>query len=254
MSFNTEVGFNHTLPEFKELSKLNPDGWGLSVYPDGQCTIEKDSLSMMKSPKALNLIARSDLKSKLLLAHVRNKNNSIINDENCHPFHCEYQNKTYSYVHNCYLINNMRKDYIIANRITPRHFHPISTNQAEKIFCYIMDELKENQIIDWNHDSFEFLNQTFNNINNNRLLNAIMSEGEYLFVYLSDLGYGIYAVQRNINTKEIKMNKTKTTHHFDSSFDHEEGWLFCTSKLTDENWIQLENAKLHVYKDGQKVY
>ncbi len=254
MSFNIEVGFNHTLPEFKELSRFNPDGWGISAYPNGKCTIEKDSLPMMKSPKAIQLLNHSDLKSMLLLAHVRFMNNSRVDDENCHPFHCEYENKTFSYVHNCFLINNQRRDYVIANRIIPRHFHPKSTNQAEKIFCYIMDELNDNQVKDWNQETFEFLNKTFSELNNNRRLNALMTDGEYLFVYPNYDGNGIYAVQRDINTKEIKMNKTKTTHHFDSSSDHEEGWLFCTSKLTNENWVQLESGKLHVYKEGQKIY
>ncbi len=253
-SFNTEVSFKHILPEFQELSLLNPDGWGIATYSNGKCHIEKDSLPMMKSPKASQLIHRPDLKSKLLLAHVRQMNNSRVDDANCHPFYCEYENKTFSYVHNCGLLNNQRRDYLIANEIKPRHFYPKSSNQAEKIYCYIMDELKEFHLKEWNQYGFEFLNKTFNELNENRLLNAIMTDGENLFVYPGYEGYGIYAVHRDINTKEIKTKKTKTTYRFTQSEDHEEGWLFSTSKLTDENWISLEAGKLHVYRNGLQIY
>ncbi len=253
-SFNTEVSYKHILPEFQELSLLNPDGWGISLYPEGQLMLSKDSMQMCKSPKAMQLMSRSDLKSKIMLAHVRAKNNSIISDKDSHPFSVLYEGKHYSYVHNCGVTHDQDDNFINSKSIKPRHFFPDSGNAAEKIFCYVMDELKVNQITEWNKDSFEFLNKTFLELNNNRFLNALMTEGENVFVYSSCVGYGMYAVHRDINTKEIQTKKTKTTHRFTQSEDHEEGWLFSTSKLTDENWVSLEAGKLHVFNNGIKIF
>ncbi len=248
MSFNTPVNPDISFKAFRKRGANNPDGWGLAFYPDKSARIFKEPIIATESLLSDFIKKYHEIKSRIIIGHVRLTSVGTVCYENTHPFSRELNGREFVFAHNGTIFN--------WNRLELGRFKPIGETDSEHIFCYLLSKIEEKKIKEWNRENFEWLNKMLLEINSYGSFNCIFSEGKFLFCYHDLNGF-----------KELKFVKRESPYPTIKLYDEDYeinlaenksigqyGYIIASKNLTNEIWIDFKPGELIIFKNGQIVY
>jgi glutamine amidotransferase len=244
MSFNRSINPKISFKGFQQRGKNNPDGWGIAYYQNQKVLIKKEPINALSSDFLKSEKNLKNIRSKIVIGHVRKMSQGKLSYNNTHPFLKELNGGKYTFAHNgtIHLYKNFKLKY----------FFPCGETDSEYIFCYLLDCIQEKGIKNWNKNDFKWLEQKFRKINESGTLNCFMSNGEYLFCYHDTGGYNsLYFVQRKPPYREIKLKDIDWEVDLkEEKNPNKTGFIIATKPLTDENWREFKRGELIVFKNG----
>lgn len=213
---------NDYLKIFYSHSTNHPHGWGLAYEVGKNILIEKEPLQASKS-EYLNCRLSQPIISKNILAHIRYATIGNIEPQNCHPYSKKDNfGRQWTLIHNGTIF-----DYSPLNK-----FIKIQEGQtdSERILLYIIEQINIAQNSHYKllkpEERFKIINDIVSDMSKGNKLNLLIFDGEYLYVHT---------------------NYAKSLHYLET----ENGIIFSTLPLTDENWQAVPFTTLLAYKDGE---
>ncbi len=248
MSFNMAVNPHISFRAFRSRGESNPDGWGLAYYPDSSCQIFKEEIKAGASPLSKFLMGYEKIRSRTIIGHVRHKSRGDSSRRNTHPFSRELHGKEFVFAHNGTLDG--------CEALDTGHFEPIGDTDSERAFCYILDRIRQENIVFRGKEQFEWLAHELNEINEYGDLNCILSDGEFLFCYHDRKGYNQLCLQhRKPPYERIRLKDEDWEIDLAAEKGSEQtGYVIATTPLTDEEWVAFAEGELRVFKEGREVY
>ncbi|AWL11784.1 Putative glutamine amidotransferase YafJ [Saliniradius amylolyticus] len=152
------------------------DGWGIAFYEGkGNCTF-KDPQPSYQS-RIAELVSDHPIKSKSVIAHIRQANRGNVSMANTHPFTRELWGRYWTYAHNGQLTGYRDLPY--------SRFKPVGTTDSERAFCYLMSELYQHYGDDMPNrkTAFNFIRRRLDGLRELGVFNMLLTDGEYLLAY-----------------------------------------------------------------------
>lgn len=108
------------------------DGFGVVFYHGKGIQEFRDVDPSCDSPVA-RLVENLPIRSKVVVAHVRQANAGAVTLENTHPFHRELHGRHFTFAHNGQLPG--------VKKLPLGRFKPVGTTDSEHAFCYLLSQL-----------------------------------------------------------------------------------------------------------------
>jgi len=221
----------------------------VAFYSDNSVTLFKEATNAAESELAKFLESYRQLRSKLLVAHVRKASVGGRAHQNTHPFVREMKGKEYVLAHNGTLRGFRKK--LKLGRI-----RPLGINDSEFLLCYLLGRIEAKGVVEWNRQSFEWLRKEMHTVNDTGSLNCLFSDGTYLFAYYDKNGFNsLYHLSRKAPYRKAHFNDL--SREIDLSVIYPKsatGVIVATRPLTDEPWETFTPGQLLVFKDGAQVF
>jgi predicted glutamine amidotransferase len=249
LAFNEPVSPTLSFREFRHRCINNPDGWGLAFYPDEAAQIIKEPVRLSDSSLFEFIKGYPQIKSKIILSHVRKASRGNISYKNTHPFGRELFHREMTFAHNGTL-----QGY---KNLSTGRFSPIGDTDSEYIFCYLLNCISEEfNDFSWAPETLSWLHQKFSEINRLGHFNCLMSDGSYLFCYHDIEHYnGLAFIRRSAPFNKVRLSdedyEIDLTEEKSST---QRGYIVATRKLTDEPWESLADGELLVIANGDVVF
>jgi len=249
LSFNESVPFQHVFSAFQAGGKENPDGWGVALYSDKSVTLFKEAANATESPLAEFLTSYEALRGKLLVAHVRDATVGGQSHQNTHPFSRELDGKEYALAHNGTL-----KEF--RDKLELSRLKPLGTTDSEHLLCYLLGRIESKSVVEWDKQSFEWLQNELHTINGTGSLNCVFSDGTYLFAYHDEGGYKtLYHLKRTAPHGNVRFVDLPEETELSGLYrESAVGVIVATRPLSDEPWVAFIPGQLLVFKDGVKIF
>ena len=109
---NKPVDIEFSLQRFKEFSTYNPDGWGIGWYENNSPKVFREGISAKDKKSQLPNLSR-EVRSKIIIAHVRKGTGAPPSEINSHPF--QYKNWLFAhngFVDGKYLLSLLKNEHI----------------------------------------------------------------------------------------------------------------------------------------------
>ncbi len=232
---------------FRNLGKRNPDGWGIGWYMDNKAEIFKEGISAMDSEN-FSLQAK-DVKSKLIIVHVRKGTGAPPSEVNSHPF--KYKNWLFAHngsVDRYYLLSLLRGEYRKEIK---------GQTDSEVYFYWIL------QCIEKGKDVIEGIKKSIDEIIKNSKnytgLNFLLSDGKSLYSFryssYSKEYYSLWLLKREPSESGPLEFRSKDTSALlqSKSLKGERAILVCSEKLTEEKWEEIGFGKLLIIDPNLNV-
>jgi glutamine amidotransferase len=112
------------------------DGWGIAFYDDGDARILKDTASASHS-KWVKFVEQQELRSTLVISHIRLATDGAIATKNTQPFGREMGGRMHVFAHNGHVpgIRNLAQ-------FESDSCHPIGDTDSEIAFCALLQRLR----------------------------------------------------------------------------------------------------------------
>lgn len=248
LNFNEPVKIDLSFRGFRHRGEANPDGWGLAYFIKNSSKIIKEETSAADSDVAEELMNKN-LISKIFISHVRFASKGNIKYNNTHPFKGTLFGKEFIFAHNGTL-------YGFSEHLPIKDYLPQGETDSEHAFCYILQRLKDENIKEWDQNSFQLLNEIFSEINELGRFNCLMSDGEHLFSYFDKSGYnGLVYVHRKAPFQRVRLEDEDYEIDLAEQKDpKQKGYIIATSPLTNESWTNFNPGSLMIFKDGEIVF
>jgi glutamine amidotransferase len=220
-----------------DMSKQNPDGWGLGWYQDGQPKIEKEPRQAGDSEQFLRTSAEGS--SHIFVAHVRTATIGSLTKHNCHPF----RSGKWLFAHN----GTIYEHESLRQHLSHSHQKAIQgETDSEVFFHWLLQNIESSDSV------IEGLKSAIQAIPDYTALNFLLSDGDVLYAYrdanVSESYYTLYWVVRSpeqeggfvAGSKEVKAL-------FESKkLRGERAVLVCSERLTEEPWEEIPIGSLLV--------
>lgn len=221
------------------------DGFGICFY-EGKAVREfKDYLPSVDSPIA-DLVRGYPIKSTNVISHVRQANVGQISLENTHPFQRELCGRAWTFAHN----GQLPPDSIP----TPRYYTPIGQTDSEKIFCWLLGEMRgccepHERLM----DHVALLEQHCNYLNSFGVTNILLCDGESLFAFCSTK---LCWITRRAPFGKAHLKDADHTIDFSAVTTEEDVvTVIATQPLTDnEQWHSMKPAESRIFQLGESVH
>lgn len=248
LNFNEPVKIDLSFRGFRHRGEDNPHGWGLAYFIKNSSKIIKEERSAADSDVAKDLMNKN-LISKIFISHVRFKSSGDMNYNNTHPFKRTLFGKDFVFAHNGTLLN-------FSEHLRIKDFFPQGETDSEYAFCYILQRLKDENIKEWDKNSFQFLKEIFSEINEFGRFNCLMSDGEHLFSYFDKKKHnGLVYVHRKAPFQRVRLeDEDYEIDLAEQKTPNQKGYIIATSPLTNEKWIKFTPGSLKIFKDGEIVF
>ena len=247
-SFNETVQARHIFNVFR-YRELR-DGWGVAYYPDKSVQLFKEPVKIMSSDLATFLTTYDEFKAPVVIAHVRIATVGSVLYKNTHPFQREFKGKQYVFAHNGTLTN-------YQNNLELGSVKPVGTTDSEHLFCYLLGQIENENVEQWDSTSFTWFENVFQTANSYGWMYCLFTDGDYLFAYRCSetaeerlhyvtrkTPYGtVYFNGLNQNVDLSQVYPTTAT-----------GIIFASKPLSNEQWVAIQKGKLVVVKNGVIVY
>jgi glutamine amidotransferase len=236
MSASQPTDVNHSLALLRPRGgEAGPhaDGWGVAFYEGRAARVFKEPVPAAES-RCLAFIAEYDLRSTMVIGHIRKANPERIGraSANTHPFEREWNGRSWVFAHNG-MLPGLREnpDFPV------RRFRPLGETDSEYAFCVLLDAIAASHVEATKGPCAQAIVKTLG-----PLVNRMAELGEFNFV----LGNGesliahahtrLYALRRSCRKDGCRQMVV----------------LLATSPLTEESWVQLASGSIHVYANGQE--
>jgi glutamine amidotransferase len=157
------------------------DGWGVAYYKGKDTRLIKDTGPVDQS-KLVQIIEQYDLRSEIVVAHIRKATNGSITYANTQPFERELAGRKHVFAHN----GGFPK---IHNdpRFQSTDFVPVGDTDSERAYCSLMQRLREiwhgRDAIPSLSDRFDIISIFAAEIRGLGPSNFLYSDGEFLFAH-----------------------------------------------------------------------
>lgn len=233
LSAQSAVSFNESLIELLSQSEHdNPDGWGVVLYEKNDAYIYREPQTAADSSLA-KYLKNAQLKTYLLLAHIRKATQGTIELRNTNPFSREVNGRLHSFIFNGDIPDVFKLDLRLGQ------FLPLGESDGEYAFCYLLDQLQLKQKNGKWQETAQLVQQ----------LGDLFSQmGPTNFIYTDSLRIYAYASHRCID------NQTMTGLYYLRRQCGDETTndvtILSSTKLSDEQWIALKSQQLLVIEKG----
>ena len=227
----TDVGryLSHLIPRGGK-SGPHADGWGVAYFEGRASRVFKDAVPAAES-RYLSLLAKSQLKSTTVVAHIRRANPASAGRTaaNTHPFEREWNGHSWIFAHNGKLPGLADVGQCNAGR-----FQPLGNTDSERAFCMLLDaiasQIKNGSAIS-PREVTAAIEPVVNELAALGEFNFILSNGEYLFVHAHTQ---LHVLEQSLYTSASRKSQV----------------LLATAPLTNENWRPLSPGGIRVYQSG----
>ena len=227
------------------LTDHHADGFGVAFFEGSGVRTFVDYQSAVTSPVA-ELIKRSPIKSKHVIAHIRKATQGRVTLANCHPFVRELWGRYWVFAHNGDL-----------KEFTPSldgPYRPVGTTDSELAFCFLLQQLRERY---GDHmpafdDLQAAIREIVGDIASHGTFNMLLSDGSALFAHCST---NLYYVLRQHPFGSVHLSDEDLSVDFSelAGADDRVALIVTLPLTTDENWIQMQSGELKVFIDGVVV-
>lgn len=219
------------------------DGWGISLYEGRGCRTFHEPESSFNSEMA-EFFRNTSIKSKIIIAHIRQANSGKVCLENTHPFSRELWGCDWVFAHNGQLKGIKKK---------PLKFYlPVGTTDSEYAFCYMMDKIRKKfpRRPRSKKELWQFIKSIAQEINTLGVFSFLLSDSRYMYAYCSNRLCWItrkhpFGIANLIDTGEVVDFSTKTTKNDIVTV------IASTALTNNEEWQHMEKGEFRVFDNGR---
>ena len=218
------------------------DGWGIAFFEGAGVRHFVDYQSALASPVA-ELIKRSPIKSKNVIAHIRKATQGRVALENCHPFVRELWGHYWVFAHNGDL-----KDFA---PLLDGPYRPVGNTDSEQAFCYLLQELRRRfgDAAPVREALTAALRELCTVIAAYGTFNLMLSDGSALFAHCSTDLY--YIVRQYPFAKAQLADEDLSVDFSQVTTPNDRVAIIVTEPLTaNETWTRFGAGELKVFVDG----
>lgn len=217
--------FSSILEQFKEkFSETNPDGWGIGWYENGKGQFFKEGIPAHDPASQLSRVSK-EVKSQIILAHVRKLSKAPRSKENSHPF----QDNNWLFIHNGAVDRNHL--YSLLNQKYKQQLD--GETDSEVYFYWILQniEINNNNVIKGVKDAIkEVISRNYTG------LTFLLSDGTTLYAFRYSQSpldmYTLYKLGKN------------------SSNSNEDAVFVCSEPLTEEEWDEIKFGHMLIVRNN----
>jgi len=229
------------------------DGWGIAYYDDTDVQLIRDT-TCASSSQWVQFVEQQELRSTLVLSHIRRASEGAIAIKNTQPFSRELGGRMHVFAHNGYLPKiRDHGGFRIGS------FHPIGDTDSEYAFCALLERIKP---LWHNNDAtpdlvarLDLVAQFAKDICPIGMANFLYSDGEVLFVHghrrkQADGEFkppGLYLLRRQCGQR----NRVAQTAGVSVTSPDQEVILVASVPLTAEAWEPFQQGEVIVISEGQ---
>jgi predicted glutamine amidotransferase len=221
------------------------DGFGICFYESGGLREFKDYQASATSPIA-EFLRTYPIQSKIALSHIRQANVGGVSLQNTHPFQRELWGRAWTLAHN---------GQIDLSRVPDANFYcPVGTTDSEKIFCWLLDNLRQHatEQTPWT-ELADLLQKYCLQLNQLGVCNLLLSDGNGLFVFcstkLSWLCRQAPFGPAHLCDRDLTVDFSSVTHIDDRVA------VIATQPLTDnEDWHAMQSGEGRLFCDGVSIW
>jgi len=243
-----EFSFNLADKPFRELSYKHPDGWGIGYYIKGNAEIFKQGLEEFGNLKDYNFSIVKNIKSKIIISHVRKATHDNKSNINAHPFSF----KNWIFAHN----GSVNKECLLKHLEKNYKREIKGETDSEIYFLLLIQEIEKlKNPIDGIKNALEIIYKCENYTG----LNFILSDGYTLYAYrdasFNENYYSLYYLRRDPTSSKTFEHLSKNTRQMLKSklLLEEKAVLVCSEKLTEERWEEIPLKTLFIVNPNLRV-
>jgi predicted glutamine amidotransferase len=222
------------------------DGWGITFYEDKGCRTFKDPAPCYDSPIA-RLVQEYPIKSRAVIAHIRQANCGHVALENTHPFTREQWASFWTFAHNGQL-----SDYQAL--LQKGKHQPVGDTDSEAAFCWLLNELdrKYPQKPPDMKAMFRYLGDLCLQLQTFGIANILLSDGDYLFSFCSNT---LHWITRRAPFGQARLIDEDITIDFkQETTPNDVVTVIATLPLTsNEKWHKMAANHYLLFHDGESV-
>ena len=221
------------------------DGWGIAFYEGRGVRVFRDSAPSSES-QISNFVKAFPIKSTVVISHIRRASVGRVCLENTHPFVRELWGRSWTFAHNG-RVTEVKKRPLTINR-------PVGTTDSEHAFCWILDELRRAFPEPPEHASayWPFLRERFQELSALGTLNAILSDGDFLYAFADTR---LHFIERRAPFSRARLLDDDLEVDFaEETTPKDRVAVIATAPLTsNETWTRFAKDEFAVFQSGERV-
>lgn len=234
------------------------DGWGVAYHDEGEIRMLREGCPAAASPWA-DLVARADLRSTVVVAHIRLATQGSRALRNTQPFARELGGRMHVFAHNGDLGDRAR-----WARLPLGTFRPIGETDSEHAFCHLLGGLASLWLDSTGLPPLEErlaqIRRFADAIVDLGPSNFVYSDGDTVFVHGDCRRHdgektprppGLFALWRNFAGEEAVVRSSGLL--FESDLRDQQAVLVASTPLSREGWIPLPRYEVLALRGGRLV-
>ena len=216
------------------------DGFGIVFYHGKGIQEFRDVDASCHSPVA-RLVEDLPIRSKAVVAHVRQANAGAVNLENTHPFHRELHGRHFTFAHNGQLPG--------VKKLPLGRFKPVGTTDSEHAFCYLLGQLDGTKAPSMARIR-KIFGQVAAQLSELWVCNLVLSDGRAIYCWRTTK---LVSITRRAPFGAARLQDADMTVDFAQvTTPNDVVSVVATDPLTDnEEWSPLPERKVCVLVDGE---
>jgi predicted glutamine amidotransferase len=248
MNANTPTDICFSFTGFRArggLTDHHKDGWGIAFFEGRGVRQFLDHQPSAQSQIA-ELVRSYPIHSKNVVAHIRKATQGVVALENTHPFMRELWGHYWIFAHNGNITD-------FAPELDGA-FMPVGTTDSERVFCWIMQELRARFGGKYPGDAlmFEAMTELTKQIGTHGEFNFLFSNGDFLMAHAST---HLHYVLRTAPFPTARLKDQEMTVDFNPvTTKKDRVAIIATAPLTNnEAWTELTPGTLAMFQEGDIV-
>ncbi|MCI0400173.1 MAG: class II glutamine amidotransferase [Gammaproteobacteria bacterium] len=218
------------------------DGWGIGFYEGRGCRLFHDPNASAESHVA-RLVQSYEIKSKIIISHIRKANRGRVCLENTHPFVRELWGYSWTFVHNGQLKG--------VKKLPLSFYRPIGTTDSEHAFCWMLDQIRERfgNVPRRAGALWDFIYQLASKLRERGSFNFLLSDSKHLYAHCST---NLSFITRRAPFGRARLIDAEVVIDFEKETTPKDIVTVIASRpLThDEEWIKMKRGAFDVFIDG----
>ena len=233
---NVYFSFFEAERSFEDLSKKNPDGWGIAWFDGFKWSLYKEMMPLYMSSRAKEHI--KSIQGFIIISHVRYATHGEIKVENTHP----WLYKGYVFAHN----GSVDRKSLLS--LLTQNYKDLEGETDSEVFFHLIVQEAENS-----GDFIEGVRRAIARINSNYIdyssLNFVASDGRKLYALRYAKRYfdyyTLYYLKRPREGLKIDKVSEKTAQLIRMKLAAgEKAIIVASEKLTEEEWEEIPNRHM----------
>jgi len=244
LNANTPTDLVFSFTGFAQRAVEHKDGFGIAFFEGAGLRLFVDHLSATVSPVA-EMIRRYPVRSRHIVAHIRQATQGRVALENTHPFMRELWGRYWVFAHNGNLPDFHPKLHA--------SFRPVGDTDSERAFCWLMQELaKHHASVPSVPHLTETLRELAPQLARRGSFNFLLSNGEALWAHGSTRLH--YVLRRHPFPAVQLQDEDLTIDFADHTSADDRVAIIVTDPLTrNEDWQPIRPGELLAFVDGQPL-
>ncbi len=223
----------------------NPDGWGIGFYVNGKAEIFKEPVPAYESDIARKIEnGIIEVRSKLIIAHIRDASVGSRKMENTHPFLRQLFGREWIFAHNGTVGKRDPPRGIFLQRTGK--FKAEGETDSERAFCYMMNKISEKSQFSEIRDAVK---ESADYIKRFGRFNFILSDSKHLYCHGDD---SLWFLKREFGAREVTLEDSDYRIRVsDARQKDEKAIIVATKPLSNGKWVRIEGMK--VFRSGAEL-